>query len=46
MIATDFLTLNVDKLFEEHAVQDIDQIQRKIQTEVELKREELRLKVG
>ncbi|KAL5273754.1 COG1 family protein [Megaselia abdita] len=43
---TDFLTLNVDKLFEEHAVQEIDQIHRKVQTEVESKRELLRLKVG
>lgn len=43
---TDLLTLNVDKLFEEHAVQEIDQIQRKVQAEVEAKREDLRQKVG
>lgn len=43
---TDYLAVNVDKLFEEHGIQEIDQIQRKIQAEVEAKREDLRQKVG
>ncbi|XP_062565943.1 conserved oligomeric Golgi complex subunit 1 isoform X2 [Armigeres subalbatus] len=40
------LDINVDKLFEQHSIIEIDQIHKKLQAEVELKREELRTMVG
>lgn len=43
---TDLLDINVDKLFEQHSVAEIDQVHKRLQAEVELKREELRTMVG
>ncbi|XP_055614127.1 conserved oligomeric Golgi complex subunit 1-like [Uranotaenia lowii] len=43
---TDLLHINVDKLFEQHGVAEIDQVHKRLQAEVELKREELRTMVG
>ncbi|SPP84454.1 conserved oligomeric Golgi complex subunit 1 [Drosophila guanche] len=40
------LNLNVDTLFEQHSVSEIDVVHKKIQTVVENKREELRTHVG
>lgn len=40
------LNINVDKLFEQHSIAEIDQVHKRLQAEVELKREELRTMVG
>ncbi|XP_017855567.1 PREDICTED: conserved oligomeric Golgi complex subunit 1 [Drosophila arizonae] len=45
-MSTDLLQLDVDTLFEQHSVSEIDAVQKKIQTVVENKREELRTMVG
>ncbi|KAL7729721.1 hypothetical protein ACLKA6_014591 [Drosophila palustris] len=45
-MSVDLLQLNVDTLFEQHSVLEIDTVQKKIQTVVENKREELRTMVG
>lgn len=45
-MSTDLLQLNVDTLFEQHSVPEVDAVQKKIQTVVENKREELRTMVG
>ncbi|KAH8358650.1 hypothetical protein KR093_001637 [Drosophila rubida] len=45
-MSADLLQLNVDTLFEQHSVLEIDTVQKKIQTVVENKREELRTMVG
>lgn len=45
-MSTDLLQLNVDTLFEQHGVSEVDAVQKKIQTVVENKREELRTMVG
>lgn len=45
-MSTDLLQLNVDTLFEQHNVLEVDAVQKKIQTVVENKREELRTMVG
>ncbi|CRK92921.1 CLUMA_CG006488, isoform A [Clunio marinus] len=42
----DFLNLDVDKLFEQHTIKEIEGVNRKIQSEIENKREELRTMVG
>lgn len=39
------LNLNVDAVFEQHNVSEVDSISRKIQSEIELKKEELRTMV-
>lgn len=46
MSTANLLNLNVDILFEQHSVAEIDIVQKKIQSEVEKKREELRTMVG
>lgn len=46
MSAANLINLNVDTLFEQHSVPEIDIIQKKIQAVVENKREELRTMVG
>ncbi|XP_038114820.1 conserved oligomeric Golgi complex subunit 1 isoform X1 [Culex quinquefasciatus] len=43
---TNLLHINVDKLFEQCGVADIDLVHKRLQSEVELKREELRTMVG
>ncbi|EDW59822.1 conserved oligomeric Golgi complex subunit 1 [Drosophila virilis] len=45
-MSADLLQLDVDTLFEQHGVSEIDAVQKKIQTVVENKREELRTMVG
>ncbi|XP_030374404.1 conserved oligomeric Golgi complex subunit 1 isoform X2 [Scaptodrosophila lebanonensis] len=45
-MSTNLLNLNVDVLFEQHSVPEIDVVHKKIQTVVENKREELRTMVG
>lgn len=40
------LNIDVDTLFERHSVQEIEQIEKMLQTEVEKKKEELRTMVG
>lgn len=40
------LEINVDTLFEQHSVSEIDQIHKKLQNDVEQKKEELRTMVG
>ncbi|XP_036321393.1 conserved oligomeric Golgi complex subunit 1 [Rhagoletis pomonella] len=46
MDAANLLNLDVDTLFEQHSVPEIDVVHKKIQSVVENKREELRLMVG
>lgn len=46
MATLNLLNLNVDTLFEQHSVGEIDTIHKKIQEVVENKREELRTMVG
>ncbi|XP_055903884.1 conserved oligomeric Golgi complex subunit 1 isoform X2 [Eupeodes corollae] len=46
MSSANLANLNVDALFEQHSIAEIDIVQKKIQTEVEKKREELRTMVG
>lgn len=46
MTSTQLLDINVDTLFEQHGIGDIDQIHRRLQNNVEEKREELRMMVG
>lgn len=45
-MTANLLNLNVDTLFEQHGVSEIDAVHKKIQTLVENKREELRTHVG
>ncbi|EDW34461.1 GL21569 [Drosophila persimilis] len=45
-MTANLLNLNVDTLFEQHSVSEIDVVHKKIQTVVENKREELRTHVG
>ncbi|XP_017849287.1 conserved oligomeric Golgi complex subunit 1 isoform X2 [Drosophila busckii] len=45
-MSANLLELNVDTLFEQHSVSEIDAVQKKIQMVVENKREELRTMVG
>lgn len=44
--APSLLTINVDTLFEQHSIADIDKIHKKLQNDVEEKKEELRTMVG
>lgn len=46
MNTDNLLTLDVDKLFESHSVSEIDGIHRKIQDEVEVKKENIRVEVS
>ena len=46
MASPNLLNINVDKLFEQHNISEIDQIHKKLQDEIERKREELRTQVG
>lgn len=45
-MTANLLNLNVDTLFEQHSVSEIDEVHKKIQSVVENKREELRTHVG
>jgi hypothetical protein len=46
MPVQNLLDINTDKLFEDHTISEILEIQKKLQTEIERKREELRTMVG
>lgn len=43
---SNLLAINVDELFEQNSIADIDQIHKKLQSDVEHKKEELRTMVG
>jgi hypothetical protein len=45
MAATNLINLDVDQIFEQHTVSEVEVVNRKIQAEIELKREELRTMV-
>lgn len=45
MTTADLINLDVDTIFEQHSVSEIEAVNRKIQAEIELKREELRTMV-
>ncbi|KAG7200581.1 hypothetical protein KM043_001141 [Ampulex compressa] len=46
MTTTNYLDLDIDKLFEEHTIKEIEEIQKKIQQESDRKKIELRTLVG
>jgi len=46
MPGQNLLDINPDKLFEDHTISEILETQKKLQTEIERKREELRTMVG
>jgi hypothetical protein len=46
MPVQNLLDINTDKLFEDHTISEIIETQKKLQTEIERKREELRTMVG
>lgn len=46
MSTPNLLEINVNSLFEQHTVAEIHQIHKKLQTDVEAKKEELRTMVG
>lgn len=45
MASVSLLNMDVDKVFEQNSVSEVENINRKIQTQIESKREDLRLKV-
>jgi conserved oligomeric Golgi complex subunit 1 len=45
MATTNLINLDVDQIFEQHTVSEVEVVNRKIQAEIELKREELRTMV-
>jgi conserved oligomeric Golgi complex subunit 1 len=45
MATANLINLDVDTIFEQHTVGEIEAVNRKIQAEIELKREELRTMV-
>lgn len=46
MLQQNLLDIDPEKLFQSHYINDIDQVQKKLQYEIERKREELRAMVG
>jgi conserved oligomeric Golgi complex subunit 1 len=46
MATTNLLNLDVDQIFEQNNVSEIEVINRKVQAEIEKKREELRMMVN
>jgi hypothetical protein len=46
MPVQNLLDIDTDKLFEDHTISEILETQKKLQTEIERKREELRTMVG
>lgn len=46
MSQPNLLDINPDQLFQNHSIADIDQVQKKLQYEIERKREDLRAMVG
>ncbi|CAO1415921.1 unnamed protein product [Diamesa serratosioi] len=46
MTTTNLININVDQIFEQNSIGEIDAINRKIQAEIELKKENLRTMVG
>ena len=45
MSTANLLNLDVDKIFEQHSINEVEAVNRKIQAEIENKREELRTMV-
>lgn len=45
MATTNLININVDQIFEQNSIGEIDVINRKIQAEIELKKENLRTMV-
>lgn len=45
MATANLLNLDVDKVFEQHSISEVEIFNRKIQAEIENKREELRMMV-
>ena len=46
MASLNLLDINVDALFEQHNISEIDQIHKMLQQNIEEKKEELRMMVG
>lgn len=46
MATMNLLDINVDSLFEQYSVGEIDQIHKKLKSSIEEKKEELRMMVG
>lgn len=46
MAAINLLDINVDSLFEQYSISEIDQIHNKLKQSIEEKKEELRMMVG
>lgn len=46
MAALNLLDINVDSLFEQYTVSEIDQLHNKLKLSIEEKKEELRMMVG
>lgn len=46
MTTTNYLDLDINKLFEQHTIKEIEEIQKKIQLESDRKKIELRTLVG
>jgi len=46
MTTTNYLDLDINKLFEEHTIKEIEEIRKKIQLESDRKKIELRTLVG
>lgn len=45
MTTANLINLDVDQIFEQHTVGEIEVVNRKVQAEIETKREELRMMV-
>lgn len=46
MTSLNLLDINVDSLFEQYNITEIDQVHKKLETSIEEKKEELRIMVG
>lgn len=46
MATTSILDIDVDLLFEQHSITEIDLVHKKLQQNIEAKKEELRIMVG
>lgn len=46
MISQSLLNVNADKLFQQLTVEEIEDVRKKLNNEIERKREELRMMVG
>lgn len=46
MASMNLLDINVDRLFQQYGIHEIDQVHKKLQQNIEEKKEELRIMVG